>query len=181
RDHTIVVSESGLVTITGGKWTTYRKMAEDVIDHAETVAGLEPARSSTEGLQIHGWTKATTSEPHLRMYGSDAAHVVRLRQQQPALAEKLHPAFPVEKAEVVWHARREMARSVEDVLARRTRCLLLNAHASVEAAPTVAALLAEELGKPTAWQKEQVARYGALARGYIYTDPASRSPVQSPD
>ena len=178
RDHTIVVSESGLVTITGGKWTTYRKMAEDVIDHAETVAGLEPERSSTESLQVHGWTKAAIDAPNLRMYGSDAAQIVRLRQQEPALAEKLHPDLPVEKVEVLWHARQEMARTVEDVLARRTRCLLLDARASVDAAPAVAALLADQLGKDAAWQTQQVAHYSTLARGYIYTDPASREPVQ---
>ncbi len=175
RDHTIVVSESGLVTITGGKWTTYRKMAEDVIEQAESVGGLEPKRSSTESLQIHGWTQATIDEPHLRVYGADAAPILRLRQQRPELAGRLHPAFPVEKVEVVWHAREEMARTVEDVLARRTRCLLLDARASVEAAPAVAALLAAELGRDTAWQAEQVARYTALARGYIFTDPASRA------
>ena len=175
RDHSIVVSESGLVTITGGKWTTYRKMAEDVIDHAESVAGLEPKRCSTEGLPIHGSTQAAAAEPHLRVYGSDAAAIARLRQQRPELAGRLHPDLPAEKVEVAWHAREEMARTVEDVLARRTRCLILNARASIEAAPGVAALLAAELGRDAAWEAEQVARYTELARGYVYTDPASRA------
>jgi glycerol-3-phosphate dehydrogenase len=174
RDHTIVVGESGLVTITGGKWTTYRKMAEDVIDHAEMVAGVENRRSHTETLQIHGWTRAAIPETNLRPYGADAARIRALMTASPDLASPLHPALPCRRAEVVWHAREEMARTVEDVLARRTRALLLDARASIEAAPAVAALLAAELGRDEAWQRAQVAAYTELARGYVFTDPASR-------
>lgn len=159
RDHTIIVSESGLITITGGKWTTYRKMAEDVIDHAETVAGIDDRRCRTVDLQIHGWTHATIKEPNLAPYGSDAQRISRLIQTDPDLAEKLHPALPCQRGEVIWHIREEMARTVEDVLARRTRALLLNAKASIEAAPVVAALLAKELGRDQAWQDKQVADY----------------------
>ncbi|RRJ94675.1 glycerol-3-phosphate dehydrogenase/oxidase [Opitutaceae bacterium TAV4] len=173
RDHTIIVSESGLITITGGKWTTYRKMAEDVIDHAETVAGIDDRRCRTVDLQIHGWTHATIKEPNLAPYGSDAQRISRLIQTDPDLAEKLHPALPCQRGEVIWHIREEMARTVEDVLARRTRALLLNAKASIEAAPVVAALLAKELGRDQAWQDKQVADYTTLARGYVFTDPSS--------
>jgi glycerol-3-phosphate dehydrogenase len=173
RDHIIVVSESGLVTITGGKWTTYRKMAEDVVDHAEMVAGVDNRRSPTETLPIHGWTHEAIGPKNLRPYGADAASIASLIRAEPALAAPLHPRLPYQRGEVLWHARHEMARTVEDVLARRTRALLLDSRASIEAAPAVAGLLARELGRDSAWQEAQVRTYAELARGYVYTDPAS--------
>ncbi|HVU24225.1 MAG TPA: glycerol-3-phosphate dehydrogenase/oxidase [Opitutus sp.] len=173
RDHTIVVGESGLITITGGKWTTYRKMAEDVIDHAETVAGVEPRRCRTEELQIHGWTQAQIAEPNLRPYGTDAARIAELIRTDSELGRLLHSRLPYQAAEVVWGVRHEMAMTVEDVLARRTRALLLDAKSSIEAAPLVARLMAAELRETEAWQRAQVANYTALAHGYVYSDPAS--------
>ena len=173
RDHTIVVSESGLLTITGGKWTTYRKMAEDVIDHAEMVAGVDTKRCRTEEMKIHGWTDREIKETNLKSYGSDAAARKALIKTMPALAEIIHPNLPYQSAEVIWHVRNEMARSVEDVLARRTRALLLNAKASIEAAPKVAQLIATEEGHDEAWVNHQVSAYTKLARGYVYTVPAS--------
>ena len=176
RDHTILVSESGLITITGGKWTTYRKMAEDVIDQAETVAGVEGTHCHTETMQIHGWTQAKVRQKNLQPYGSDAVRIAELMKAAPALSQKLHKALPYQQGEVVWQVRHEMARTVEDVLARRTRSLILNARASIEAAPLVARLIAAELGYDAAWQTRQVADYTALARGYVFSDPASRQP-----
>ena len=173
RDHTILVSKSGLITVTGGKWTTYRKMAEDVIDQAETVAGVEGTRCHTETMPIHGWTQSEIRKKNLQPYGSDAVRIAELIKKTPALAQKLHTALPYQQGEVVWQARHEMARSVEDVLARRTRALILNARASIEAAPLVARLLSAELGYDEAWQTAQVAAYTAVARGYVFTDPAS--------
>lgn len=173
RDHTILVSASGLVTITGGKWTTYRKMAEDVIDQAETIAGVEGKRCHTETLPIHGWTQAAIRQKNLQPYGSDAIRIAELIKASPALAQKLHKALPYQHGEVVWQVRHEMARTVEDVLARRTRALILNARASIEAAPLVARLMAAELGYDEAWQARQVTDYTAVARGYVFTDPAS--------
>ncbi len=175
RDHTIVVSESGLLTLTGGKWTTYRKMAEDVIDHAEMVAGVENRRCQTETLQIHGWTRATIREKNLQPYGRDAARIRAVFREKSSYRDLLHPALTAQQGEVIWHARHEMARTVEDVLARRTRSLLLNARASIETAPLVARLLAQELGRDAAWAASQVKAYTALARGYVFTDPASRN------
>lgn len=173
RDHTIVVGESGLVTITGGKWTTYRKMAEDVVDQAEMVAGVENRRSPTETLPIHGWTHEALEPGNLKPYGADARGVAALIAADPALGERLHPRLPYQAGEVAWHARHEMARTVEDVLARRTRALLLDAAASAAAAPLVAGILARELGRDAGWRAAQIRAYESLARGYIYSDPAS--------
>lgn len=170
RDHLISISDAGLITLAGGKWTTYRKMAEDVIDHAEMVGALDHRHCDTHELKIHGSAQAprpSAELAHLQFYGSDAVGIRALMQQDESLAERLHPKLEFVKAEVVWHARHEMARTVEDVLARRTRALLLDARASLEAAPAVAALLAAELGKDAAWQAAQVADYQALAKGYL--------------
>lgn len=152
RDHTIVISSSRLITLTGGKWTSYRKMAEDVIDHAETAAGLERKPCPTTTLPIHG---------------SDDDKIAALASEQPALAEQLHPSLPLRRADVVWQARHEMARTVEDVLARRTRSLLHDARGSCSAAPAVAQTLATELGRDEAWANAQVATYTELARGWL--------------
>jgi glycerol-3-phosphate dehydrogenase len=166
RDHLLMVSHSGLVTITGGKWTTYRKMAEEAIDHASLVAGLEERPCVTKNLRIHGWLKNIDHTDPLGVYGSDALFIRRLIEKDPCLKEGLHRALPYIRAEVVWSVRREMARTVEDVLGRRTRALLLDARASIEAAPATAAIMAEEFGYPATWQKEQVAAYTELARAY---------------
>ncbi|WP_035607489.1 glycerol-3-phosphate dehydrogenase/oxidase [Haloferula sp. BvORR071] len=168
RDHTILVAESGLITITGGKWTTYRKMAEDVIGRAEQVAGLEKRACRTEDLPIHGATTELIEEKHLRFYGSDAAAIRELGETQ-----KVHPALELTVGEVRWHARMEMARTVEDVLARRSRCLLLDARSAIAAAPAAARILAEELGKGSSWEWTQTSEFTALARGYVFGDPAS--------
>jgi glycerol-3-phosphate dehydrogenase len=173
RDHTILVSPTGLITVTGGKWTTYRKMAEDVVDHAETVAGVEGSRCRTETMHIHGWIQAEARDPHLKPYGSDALRISEMMKRSPSMRERVHGAFPLQKGEIVWHARHEMARTVEDVLARRSRALILDARASIEAAPAVARLLASELGRDAAWETAQVSAYSKLARGYVFTDPAS--------
>lgn len=166
REHTIRISGSDLLTITGGKWTTYRKMGEDVIDQVIQQGKLPPQPSETETLKLHGWTQTLAPAP-LDVYGSDAASV----QQMPGAENLLHPRLPYTEAEVHWAARYEMARTVEDVLSRRTRSLLLDAAASIEAAPAVAATLAEELGFGADWQQEQIAAFRALAVGYLLKQP----------
>lgn len=173
RDHSILISGSGLITLTGGKWTTYRKMAEDVIDQAETLAGLDRKRCQTEDLKIHGWTHSAINLRHLRVYGTDAAKIQALIKQDAALGDEVHPDLSLQKAEVIWHVREEMARTVEDVLARRSRSLLLNAAASIECAEGVADLMAGELGRDDGWKQDQVRRYSELARGYVFGDPSS--------
>jgi glycerol-3-phosphate dehydrogenase len=177
RDHLIDIDRSALVTICGGKWTTYRHMAEDCVDQAATLAQLPEKPCSTEHLRIHGFLnnkflnstkeEAESKLGSLAVYGSDAAEIKKLIDHDPELSEPLHPALPYIKAEVLWAARNEMARTVEDVLARRTRALFLNARAALEMAPAVGDLMASELG----WDQNVLARhleaFRAIAANYI--------------
>ena len=167
RDHWLQVSPSGLVTITGGKWTTYRKMGEDTVDAAARAAGLEPRPSPTAHLRLHGWLRGAATGTPMDVYGSDAPALLQLCDQVARGTEPLHPRLPYRRGEVVWAARHELARTVDDVLARRTRALLLDARAAREAAPDVAALLAAELGHDAQWEADQVAAFDALASGYL--------------
>ncbi|MBV9674114.1 MAG: FAD-dependent oxidoreductase [Verrucomicrobia bacterium] len=168
RDHTVIVSTSGLITITGGKWTTYRHMAEDCIDHVCDVGGVARSPSRTTNLPLHGSSKAPEifSPPeHLAVYGAEREKVTLLAASN-GFGELVHPRLPYLRAEVLWAVREEMARTVEDVLSRRTRALLLDSAAAVEAAPWVAELLAAELGRDQSWQADQVKQFCELARSY---------------
>lgn len=167
RDHTILVADSGLITITGGKWTTYRRMAEDVIDHAEMIGGIGVRQCVTHDLKIHGADLVLDKHHALAVYGSDAEQIQALMQDVPGAAEKIHPRLDLTVAEVLWHVRNEMARTVGDVLARRSRSLLLDAQASMSAALKVAEIMAPELGWDKATQDHQVERFQKLAAGYI--------------
>lgn len=167
RDHHLEVAPSGLITIAGGKWTTYRKMGQDVVDQAVRVAGLPDRPSRTEYLNLHGWSADEAGNAPYILYGSDARLIKRIEKESPEMAHPIHERLPYRMAEVVWATRQEMARSVEDVLSRRTRALILDARAAMEAAPAVAAVMAGELGKDAAWADAQVDAFTALARGYI--------------
>lgn len=164
RDHVIAVSPSGLVTITGGKWTSYRKMAEDTVTRAAALAGLTARPSPTENLPIHQPPK--NAPPALLHYGSDAASVEKLLASDASLSRLLHPRLTLRAGEVIWAARHEMARTIDDVLARRCRALQLDVRAALEAAAPVADLLARELGRDAAWTSAQIADFTAIARGY---------------
>ncbi len=146
RDHTILISKSGLITVTGGKWTIYRKMGEDAIDKAILVAGLPDRPCVTKKLRLHE-------------LDSD------IKQTQSG--QLLHPRLPYSKEDVLQGVKLEMARTVEDILARRTRALLLDARASMEIAPEVAKMMAKELGRDIKWQKKQITAYLRLAKGYV--------------
>lgn len=167
RDHTLLVSAGGLLTITGGKWTTYRKMAEDTVTSAARLAGLEERPSRTAELPIHGWLPEPDAAGEWSMYGTDGAGLGELCAERPELRGLLHPRLPYRLAEVVWGVRHEWARSLEDLLSRRTRALILDARAAKEAAPAVAALMAHELGRDEQWQAEEVAAFNAVADGYL--------------
>lgn len=166
RDHSLTISRSGLLTITGGKWTTYRKMAEDCVDHAMVLAGLEEQPCVTRDLPIHGALSITASHGPLSAYGADTAQLEALARQEPALAEPLHPSLPVSGAQVAWAVRQEMARTLEDVIARRTRSLFLNVNAARTMAPSVARLMARELGRDESWQKRQLAEFDQIAANF---------------
>ncbi|MDX1440176.1 MAG: glycerol-3-phosphate dehydrogenase C-terminal domain-containing protein, partial [Rubricoccaceae bacterium] len=167
REHTLLISPSGLVTITGGKWTTYRKMAEETIDKAAVIAGVEERPCVSRSLQLHGYHPASEALGQFREYGSNAEALVDVLREDIRFAKDLHANLPYVAGEVLWAVRHEMARTVEDVLSRRTRALVLDARASMEAAPLVASLLAEELGHDDQWVHEQIAAYNELAKGYV--------------
>jgi glycerol-3-phosphate dehydrogenase len=167
RDHTIHVDNSGLLTIVGGKWTTYRHMAEDCVDHAITLGELSDVPSATPHLKIHGYKKDVDSLSSLGVYGSDADAILALAAADERLAHRLHPALPYLAAEVVWGVREEMARTLDDMLSRRTRALFLNARAAIEMAPAVARLMAEELGTGPDWIEQQLQEFNELARKYL--------------
>lgn len=162
RDHVIRISRSGLLTITGGKWTTYRKMGEDAVDRAAVIGSLPAKPSRTAGLRLRGWTDRPATGDFLDVYGADADAVRTL----PGADRPLHPDLPFTEAEVRWAARQELARTVEDVLSRRTRALLLDARASAAAAPTVAAILMEEFGHKGPRLEQQADEYQRLAANY---------------
>lgn len=167
RDHSIHIDPNGLITIAGGKWTTYRHMAEECVTQAAMLAQLEERPCVTRRLRIHGYHHHPGARRHLSVYGSDAIQIEEMTRLHPDRSQPLHPALPHIEAEVIWAARWEMARTVEDVLARRIRALQLNAQAAMDAAPRVASLLAAELGRGPEWAAGQVVRFTALAARYL--------------
>jgi glycerol-3-phosphate dehydrogenase len=178
RSHKLIVAASGLITITGGKWTTYRKMAKDTVDKAITVGNLPSRPCKTTNLRIHGAVseKSNILKP-LSSYGADAERIEKLVERHPELGNKLHKDFSHIGAEVVWAVRHEMARTVEDVLARRLRVLFLDARAAIDMAPQVATLMAGELGKDEAWQRDQVRDFTKLANNYLLEPYKSAAPA----
>jgi glycerol-3-phosphate dehydrogenase len=184
RDHLILVADSGLITITGGKWTTYRRMAEDTVNKAIQRSGLPDRACVTETLMIHGApggggggsgggsggalrAPGGTGGETLQIYGTDAEHILALAASNPQWGEPLHPRLPYIQAEIVWAAREELCMTVEDALSRRTRSLLLDAGAAIECAPLVASLLAAELGRDETWKTQQINFFRELAGNYL--------------
>lgn len=167
RDHTIHIDPSGLLTTAGGKWTTYRHMAEDTVDQAVDFARLPERTCITRDLRVHGFQDQTEAPGTLSLYGSDGSWIREIERAEPSLAVPLDPALPCTGSQVVWAARMEFARTVEDVLARRCRALFLNAAAAIRMAPAVAALMARELQRDDAWRGRQVEAFELLAQGYM--------------
>jgi glycerol-3-phosphate dehydrogenase len=179
RGHKIMVSPKGLVTITGGKWTTYRKMGEDVINEAAGRAGLPVRLSVTRSLKIHGCPKTPDHSVPGYWYGSDLERIRSLIREDPVNGEVLSEDLHISRAQVIWAIRGEMARSVEDFLARRTRALQLDAAESIRLAPLVAPIMARELGRDQAWVKEQVESFTNLATNYTIKSVKSVKSVKS--
>ncbi|MFY0688680.1 MAG: glycerol-3-phosphate dehydrogenase/oxidase [Cyclobacteriaceae bacterium] len=165
RHHKILVSKSGLISIVGGKWTTYRKMAEDTVDQAMIIGGLDEQKAITENLLIHGYLNFDSNETDV--YGADRKILDMLISNSPQLGDKLSPHLSITGAHVIWAVQNEMARTVEDVLARRTRSLLLDAQESINIAPAVAILMAREMNEDDKWVKHQVEHFQNLAAGYL--------------
>lgn len=165
RDHHIVVAPTGLVSLIGGKWTTSRQMAEDTINHAAKAGGLAERPSPTKNLRLHGWCQTTNGTPELAEYGSDAEGLLALAKT--AGEQPMHSRLPCFAGQVIWAVRHEMARTVEDVLSRRMRALLLDARAANDMAPQVARLMAGELGRNEDWQKQQVTHFHGLTQHYL--------------
>lgn len=166
RSHKLIVSHTGLVTITGGKWTTYRKMAEDTVNMAIKTKKLSFKPCKTKTLKIHGYKENPDRSSWIYVYGSDQDEILRLQKETPAYAEKLSTSFDFSVGEVVWAVRNEMARTIDDVLARRVRALYLNARESIFIAPKVAAIMATELKKDKSWEEQQVSEYTEMAKAY---------------
>jgi len=166
RSHKILVNSSGLITIIGGKWTTYRKMAEDVVNKAIQKTGLPILPCITQNLKIHGYLNKTT-QSDLSVYGNDEELIKVMILDEPELGQKLDKELPYLKCEVIWAVRNEMARTVEDVLARRMRLLFLDAKAAIRLAPVVAQLIASELGYDAEWQERQANDFTQLAGRYL--------------
>ncbi|MDR3007767.1 MAG: glycerol-3-phosphate dehydrogenase/oxidase [Sphingobacterium sp.] len=167
RSHKVIVSDSKLLTLTGGKWTTFRRMGQDTIDKAIKIGCLPQKESRSATQKIYSAIPTSDRSNHLYIYGADQEAIHALAQENPEWNEKLIAHLEFKKAEVVWAARNELARTVEDVLSRRVRMLFLDAKAAIEAAPEVARLLAQELDKDENWQNHQIENFQKVAKNYI--------------
>lgn len=167
RSHKITVSNSGLVNIIGGKWTTYRKMAEDTINIAARNGRLLHSDCRTKQLSLHGF--AWQKDPHdpYFIYGDDADKLHENEKKNPFLKEKIHPKLPYTYAEIDWAIDHEMAMTIEDILARRTRSILLDAKATIEIAPAIAEFMAKKINEDSKWIKDQIDAFNSFAEGYI--------------
>lgn len=167
RSHKIIVSNNNLITITGGKWTSYRLMAEDTIDKAIHMGLVEPKKCVTKTLHIHGYRPNPNLADHCYVYGADEPALHQMEQESPTFTEKISPKYDYTIGEVVWAVREEMARTVDDVLARRVRMLFIDAREALAVAPKVAHVMAAELGKDETWEAEQVDAFTKIANNYI--------------
>lgn len=170
RSHKLIISKSGLITITGGKWTTYRRMAMDVVDKAIELGKLAPKKCMTQDIKIHGYV-AEMQTGDLGLYGADADGIRSLINARPELGGVMQAGFKYVKAEVVWMVRNEMSRTIEDVLSRRMRLLFLDAKGALMLAPAVAKVMAEELSKDEQWINAQVAEFTGLVSQYLLYTP----------
>jgi len=170
RSHKVIVSDSGLVSVIGGKWTTYRKMAEDTLSKIISRKTLAPKKCITQTLKIHGYVSSQTVIDSLSLYGADKNGIEKLVAENKEWGAPLWKDVNISIAQVIWAVRKEMARTVEDVLARRTRMLFIDARLANELAPKVAEIMRKELDKDEEWEKNQIEIFSELAKGYLLED-----------
>jgi len=171
RGHKIIISVSGLITIIGGKWTTYRKMAEDTIDKATLLGGLPERECITKHLPIHGFR--LDIDPYndpMSHYGLDKEDILAIGEEAAGMSGYLSEKLNILEAQIVWAVRKEMARTVEDVLARRTRALFLDARESIRIAPETAEIMAKELNRGEEWIERQIQDFKRVAKNYYFED-----------
>ncbi len=161
RSHKVIVSDSNLITLTGGKWTTFRKMGEDTVEYFTKITGEKLKDSTSADIKVHAYSDEKLID-YLGVYGADRIAIKKLQDENAEWNKTLHPKYPYTQAEVIFACRNEMAMKVEDVLARRIRVLFLDAKASMEMAPKVAELMAKELGKDDAWIEKQLKDFNKL-------------------
>jgi len=167
RSHKVIVSESGLVSLVGGKWTTFRRMGQDTIDVFYKLNSIKKVDSCSKNLLIHGAFKDIDAFKNtIDVYGTDAPLLNDLAKANPEWNQQLHPNFPNKAVEVIWAVREEMAQTVDDVLSRRMRILFQDVNAAIELAPQVAALMKVELNKDTSWEQEQISTFNKIANKY---------------
>jgi glycerol-3-phosphate dehydrogenase len=166
RRHKITLSSSGLLTIVGGKWTTYRRMAEETIDKGINAGVLDKRKCITSDLMLTS-LDMSIPEDRFHIYGEGLPDIEKMISEKPELGAKIDERLPYTKAEIIWICRNEMPVTIEDILARRTRALFLNARASAEIAEEIAILMAEEFGYDQKWKNEQVEAYNQLVKNYL--------------
>ena len=166
RSHKVIISDSGLVSVIGGKWTTYRKMAEDTLSKIIKRKMLPNKKCITQDLEIHGYMHQRSMDA-LSFYGADKIKLIELIAANKSFAKPLNEETNILAGQVVWAVRNEMARTVEDFLARRTRLLFMDAKLAYKLAPEVAKIIMEELNEDEAWKENQVRQFSELAKGYL--------------
>ena len=167
RNHEIFISNSNLISVAGGKWTTYRKMAEDVVNIALKNIAKPFIKSNTAKIKLHGAIDPRKTKLSFPQYGKDSSFLDHMIEKDPSLSQYIHPELPYKKVQILWAIQNEMARSIEDILARRTRALFLNAKAAIEAAPIIANMLAKEFSKDKNWEDRQTLNFIAIAQTYL--------------
>ena len=170
RSHKIVISQSNLITIIGGKWTTYRRMAQDCVDKAISLNLVDSRECGTKNFKIHGYMENPDLSNHMYIYGTDAVGIQALIEQSVEMGQKLHSEYDYTVAEVVWAVRSEFALTIEDVLARRVRLLFVDARVAVEVSQKVAEIIAGELGHDEKWVEKEVAKFKKIAANYILSE-----------
>jgi glycerol-3-phosphate dehydrogenase len=171
RGHKIIISVSGLITIIGGKWTTYRKMAEDTIEKAIMLGGLPERECITKHLPIHGFRMDIDpyTDP-MAPYGLNKEDILAISEEEENMAGYISEKLEILKSQIVWAVRKEMARTVEDVLARRTRALFLDARESIRIAPETAGIMVKELNFDEEWIGKQIEDFTRVAKNYYFED-----------